>query len=204
MAPLLAYLRTLERLYEVSVLLVHHAKKGSSHLRGGQALRGSSELHAWGDSMLYLRRHDDALLLDVEHRAAEAMANVALELRGPDDALALQIIDRALESEPAPQPSTIERVVAALSASPTPLSQREIRTACRLRSASLVDALRVMLRDGQILRMEDGYALAEHGAASASPAPLRSAGSGNGKHEIVNDLPGETEAGSAGTQPAQG
>lgn len=205
-APLLAYLRTLERTYEVSVLLVHHAKKGGSHLRGGQALRGSSELHAWGDSMLYLRRSDDALLLDVEHRAAEAMANVALELRGPDDVLALQIVDRAPESEPALPPSTIDRVVEALSASPTPLTQRELRSACRLRSSSLVDALRAMERDGHIVRSENGYALAEGDAApvSVSRASLQSPGSGNGKHEIPDDLPGETEAGSAGTQPAKG
>ncbi len=205
-APLLAYLRTLERSYEVSVLLVHHAKKGGSHLRGGQALRGSSELHAWGDSMLYLRRHDDGLLLDVEHRAAEAMANVALELKGTDDALALQIVDRAPQGEPAPPPSTIDRVVAALSASTTPLAQRELRTACRLRSASLVDALAAMERDGRIVRSQDGYALAQHDAASVSVsrASLQSQGSGNRKHKINHALPGETEAGSAGTQPAEG
>src|SRR5690606_11151764 len=52
-APLLASLRELQRRYDVAVLLVHHARKGG-HARPGQALRGSSELHAWGDSNLYL------------------------------------------------------------------------------------------------------------------------------------------------------
>src|SRR5262249_2161976 len=47
-APLLAYLRTLQRKYDTAVLLVHHARKGAAHIRAGQALRGSSELHAWG------------------------------------------------------------------------------------------------------------------------------------------------------------
>ena len=53
-APLLAYLRELQRQFHTAVLLVHHARK-SPHARAGQALRGSSELHAWGDSNLYLR-----------------------------------------------------------------------------------------------------------------------------------------------------
>ena len=69
-APLLAYLRELQRRFALAVVLVHHARKGAGSLRGGQALRGSSELHAWGDSNLYLRRIDDRLLLSIEHRAA--------------------------------------------------------------------------------------------------------------------------------------
>ena len=52
-APLLAYLRELQRRYGVAVLVVHHAKKGGAGVRAGQALRGSSEFHAWGDSNLY-------------------------------------------------------------------------------------------------------------------------------------------------------
>ena len=52
-APLLDYLRGLQRRYKTAVVLVHHARKGAAHLRAGQALRGSSELHAWGDSNLF-------------------------------------------------------------------------------------------------------------------------------------------------------
>ncbi len=55
-APLLACLRTLQRCHHPAVALVHHARKGAAHERGGQALRGASELHAWGDSNLYLHR----------------------------------------------------------------------------------------------------------------------------------------------------
>jgi hypothetical protein len=47
-----------------------HARKGGACLRAGQALRGSSEFHAWGDSNLYLRRDGEALTLTAEHRAA--------------------------------------------------------------------------------------------------------------------------------------
>jgi hypothetical protein len=69
-APLLAYLRELQRRYGVAVLVVHHARKGAGNARAGQALRGSSEFHAWGDSNLYLRRDGDDLTLTVEHQAA--------------------------------------------------------------------------------------------------------------------------------------
>lgn len=45
-APLLAFLRDLQRRHAVAVLLVHHARKGAGRARAGQALRGSSEFHA--------------------------------------------------------------------------------------------------------------------------------------------------------------
>jgi RecA-family ATPase len=44
--PLLGFLRSLQRHHRTAVALVHHARKGAAHARGGQALRGSSELHA--------------------------------------------------------------------------------------------------------------------------------------------------------------
>jgi AAA domain len=58
-APLLAWLRELQRRYDVAIIVVHHATEGAGRIRGGQALRGSSEFHAWGDSNLYLRRDGD-------------------------------------------------------------------------------------------------------------------------------------------------
>ena len=64
-APLLAYLRELQRRHQPSVVVVHHARKGAARARAGQALRGSSEFHAWGDSNLYLRRVGEQLTLTV-------------------------------------------------------------------------------------------------------------------------------------------
>ncbi len=83
------------------MLLVHHARKGAAHLRAGQALRGSSELHAWGDSNLYLRRHGPSLRLTVEHRAAPGHDGLVLELRAGGDALALHLVDTAERVESA-------------------------------------------------------------------------------------------------------
>ena len=66
-APILGFLRDVQRRSGAAVLLVHHARKSGSS-RPGQALRGSSELHAWGDSNLYLRRRDGRIVMTVEHR----------------------------------------------------------------------------------------------------------------------------------------
>ena len=72
-AGLLAYIRTLQRQLDLSVILVHHTRKNAAGgIAAGQALRGSSDLHAFGDSNLYLKRTKDRLLLSSEHRAAPA------------------------------------------------------------------------------------------------------------------------------------
>ena len=80
-AELLAYIRTLQRQLDLSVILVHHTRKNAAGgVAAGQALRGSSDLHAFGDSNLYLRRAKERLLLSSEHRAAPASPPVYLEL----------------------------------------------------------------------------------------------------------------------------
>jgi hypothetical protein len=91
-ARLLAYLRELQRRFALAVV-VHHARNGAHALRAAQALRGSSEFHAWGDSNLYLRRIEDRLLLSIEHRAAPSQTGLPLALSAVDDALALHIVD---------------------------------------------------------------------------------------------------------------
>src|SRR5207245_929916 len=80
-APLLAFLRELQRRHQVSVVVVHHARKGAARARAGQALRGSSEFHAWGDSNLYLRRIGEQITLTVEQRAAASIPGVTLALK---------------------------------------------------------------------------------------------------------------------------
>lgn len=160
-APLLAFLRQLEREIETAVLLVHHARKGASHARAGQALRGSSELHAWGDSNLYLRRRAQALLLAVEHRAAAPIDALALELRAERDALALRIVEDAgpTKVDPAP-PTAHERIEAALADLDEPVSRRALRAACRMRMATLCEALNDLVDAGRVLERDGRYVLA--------------------------------------------
>ncbi len=157
-APLLAYLRQLQRSFGTAVVLVHHARKSAAHVRAGQALRGSSDLHAWGDSNLYLRRRGDALLLTVEHRAAPSTSGLALELRALDDALALHVVDLVPEASPV-APSPVDRIEEALAQAALPLSLRQLRRICRMRMATICDVLTTLRTEGRVLKASGGYQL---------------------------------------------
>jgi len=159
-APLLDYLRGLQRRHQVAVVLVHHARKGASHLRAGQALRGSSELHAWGDSNLYLRRQgDEQLSLTVEHRAAASSDGIGLVLHSDGDALALRVLDRAAAVPKPTAMSTVDRVEQILSAAARPMTQREIRDVAKIRASSVGDALASLVTDGRVSRTDGHYQL---------------------------------------------
>lgn len=164
-APLLGFLRSLQRGHDTAVLLVHHARKGAAHVRGGQALRGSSELHAWGDSNLYLRRQHPRLLLTTEHRAAPSHEDFALELRAQGQALALQVVDDpgpAQLPEVTPNPDCVDdEIQAVLARSHGPMRRDVLRQACRVRNQTLGDALARLTRAGRIVREGDGYRLAQ-------------------------------------------
>jgi hypothetical protein len=158
-APLLAYLRELQRRHGVAVVVVHHAKKGAGGIRAGQALRGSSEFHAWGDSNLYLRRNGDDLTLTAEHRAAPTMPTVILELAQRANALALEAIERRQPQTP-PQSSVDERITAALAEAARPLPFAELRARCRVRTATLYERLAALTAAGRLGKSHQGYRLA--------------------------------------------
>jgi len=167
-APLLAYLRELQRRHHLAVVLVHHARKGGAKMRAGQALRGSSEFHAWGDSNLYLRRHGDQLTLSVEHRAAASITALSLQLAVDGDAVALATVDRG-GAEPAagaapvttPAAPTVEqKIEAQLSAAAAPLTAAAIRKLCRIRNATLTAALADLVATGRVRKDATGYVIA--------------------------------------------
>jgi hypothetical protein len=164
-APLLDYLRGLQRRYQTAVVLVHHARKGAGHLRAGQALRGSSELHAWGDSNLYLRRtgEGDQLSLAIEHRAAASSEGTTLRLVAREDGLALHADEPASLAPAQPQtppPTAIDRVEAALVDAAAPLSLKAVRAAVRMRAVTVSDALATLVTQGRVSRSASGYVLA--------------------------------------------
>jgi hypothetical protein len=158
-APLLAYLRELQRRHNLAVLLVHHAKKSGGRLRAGQALRGSSEFHAWGDSNLYLRRDGPNLTLTVEHRAAPSTPAIDLELVPRHDALALEAVTSAPRGNPTAT-SIDERITTALTDASQPLSVSQLRPLCRVRKATLCERLTAMTAAGQLHHHADGYRIA--------------------------------------------
>jgi hypothetical protein len=141
------------------VLLVHHVRKGSAKLRGGQALRGSSELHAWGDSNLYLRRRGDTLRLAVEHRAAAGLDDLFLRFPAPSRPLALEILDEpTAPEEPSPNPATAhQRVWSTLAAAAAPLALADLRQASRIRTSTLCSILNALTAEGTVRKTAAGY-----------------------------------------------
>jgi RecA-family ATPase len=161
-APLLAFLRDLQRRHAVAVAVVHHARKGAGTIRAGQALRGSSEFHAWGDSNLYLRRDsDDRIVRTAEHRAAAAMPSVTLKLAERDHALALQPIKANPQTERRIELASVDqRITAVLTDSGQPKPFSELRASCRVRATTLYQRLAAMTAAGVIVKSADGYRLA--------------------------------------------
>lgn len=161
-APLLAYLRELQRAHDVAVAVVHHAKKGAAKSREGQALRGSSEFHAWGDSNLYMRRSGDRLVLSVEQRAAPSSSGIQLALSGASEALALSVVDGVMSPPPMDKPPptpAAERVRLALATASRPVGLTALRRLCRMRTQSLSEALSTLVADGHVEKTGTGYQL---------------------------------------------
>ena len=159
-APLLAFLRELQRRHGTAVLVVHHARKGGGGVRAGQALRGSSEFHAWGDSNLYLRRDGEDLSLSVEHRAAPSPKPLAIELAQRGDALALEVADRREPVTPAPS-SLDDRILAFLAETDQPIPFAELRSKVKVRAATLHERIAALCAAGRIAKIDGGYRLAD-------------------------------------------
>ena len=195
-APLLSFLRELQRTYQVAVVVVHHARKDAGGTRPGQALRGSSELHGWGDSNLYLRRHKQSLTLTTEHRAAPSADPFALQLTQHGPALALSVLGAPSDPPAASAPTPVERVRDALAGLDRPVPVAQLRQLCAMRTATLCDSLAQLTRQGLVLREAGGYQLRLPlvSGASAPPFPVSHPkdpqGNGNGKPLAPSQPPG--------------
>lgn len=126
-------------------------------MRGGQALRGSSELHAWGDSNLYLRRRGDTIHLNIEHRAAASPDDLRLEINAGHDILALQI---SSSTPPAtPRSTARQRIEQALAQATAPLSQRELRAIAGAGAETVGQILNALIHEGNVNHSPKGYEL---------------------------------------------
>jgi hypothetical protein len=186
-SELLSFLRTLQRTHDLAIVVVHHMRKGGAR-RGGQALRGSSDLHAWTDSALYLQAGRGATVLSAEHRAAPALDPVEVRLVATKNASGtphLEIVGHntgVAHPDPgaAATPGLPERLQSLLQSAPRPLTRVELRSRLRVNNQHL----------GQVLEDLQGRGV------------LARTGLGWQVNKTV--LPGETESGSAGTQPGEG
>jgi hypothetical protein len=184
-AGLLSYLRQLQRTFQVAVLVVHHARKDANSTRPGQALRGSSELHGWGDSNLYMRRRGAQLTLSTEHRAAACQDHIPLELTQASSGLALSVAaqDSSIP-EPGNESSALQRVQQILAGLDQPVTVQQLRKLCGLRTTTVCSCLAQLAQTGVVTHDSRGYQLnrvSPSPAVSLSP-PIGPQGKGNGKH----------------------
>lgn len=155
-SALLGYFRELQRATATAVVLVHHSRKNGSALRPGQALRGSGDLHAFGDSNLYLRRSHERLTLTFEHRAAKAPEPIELRL-APGDDPHLEVLGPA--AGPSADDPLDERVLRSLAREANPMTRRALRAHLGVRNTRLGEVLGRLQTRGRLVRGPDGFAL---------------------------------------------
>jgi len=154
-AELLAYFRSLQRQLDLSVLLVHHTRKNAAGgVAAGQGLRGSSDIHAFGDSNLYLRRTKEHLVLSSEHRAAAAAASVYLELVATDaETTHLEVIAELQDG----QRRGLEEQVLELLAPGAALTRAKLRESLAVQNERLGAVLESLERAGRLCRTPAGW-----------------------------------------------
>ena len=169
-SSLLGWLRALSRTHQLGIVLVHHMSK-KSRRQPGQALRGSSDLHAWADSSAYLTRQQDKLLLTLEHRSAPSRAPLGLQLVLGADGVTphLEPFPEAASGDALPPPIS-DRIVHALKEAATPLSRVTLRSRLRLNNLKLGGVIASLERDGVIARSDSGWRLCETPVAGVAPA----------------------------------
>ena len=164
-AALLGYLRLLQRKTGAAIALVHHARKNVAVNGGaGYSLRGSSDLYAWVDSFLYLRRHHGQLMLSAEHRSASGAGPLVLELANAESGpyLRLTSTDNLESAQRDPLP---DQILALLAQSSEPRTAESIRSNLQVRNQRLVETLRHLVDQRKIVRLSQGYVLASSMAA---------------------------------------
>jgi RecA-family ATPase len=156
-AELLAYFRSLQRQLDLSVLLVHHTRKNAAGgAAAGQGLRGSGDIHAFGDSNLYLRRTKEHLVLSSEHRAAPASPPVHLELVATDArTIHLEVVAELEDGKPM-QPSLEQRVLDLLSQGAV-LTRAKLRDSLGVKNERLGESLESLERAGRVRRTPAGW-----------------------------------------------
>jgi AAA domain len=176
MAAILDGLRAVARATDCAVLLVHHTRKAPAGGIAGHALRGSSDLHAFGDTNLYLRRlaSDGPLELRIEHRAASSPPPLRVHLRTDD--VAGQPQARFVSDDAGPVDPLRDRVLALVQAAPAPVPSAALRTALGVRKQTLL-ALLHQLADARLLRRvgREGWTLGARPVPDPDPT-----GSANG------------------------
>ena len=145
-SALLGFLRQLQREHHVAIVLVHHIRKSGAS-QPGQALRGSGDLHAFGDSNLYLLRQRGVLRLLAEHRSHPVPEPMEVQLARDPVHLIVQEPDS--DGEPSRLPESILQILRQ-----QPLNRTQLRERVGVRNETLGAALKQMEAEGQISRQQ--------------------------------------------------
>lgn len=149
----------LQRTFNLAVILVHHSsKKYRKH--PGQSLRGSSDLHAFGDSNAYLIRQNNALSLTIEHRSAPAPDPFLLQLISKKDKNThLEAISDICLPDQKSDPSLKDDVIKLLKQKNSALYRQDIRSRLRVNNQRLGQELNKLEAQALIIRTKDGWKL---------------------------------------------
>ncbi len=123
-----------------------------AHLGTCSARRLNSELHAWGDSNLYVRRRGEGIVLSIEHRAAASPPPVGMVLITDEDGeepVRLEIRDLPAETPLA------ERILTSLAEGPRRLA--DLRQQLGVRKLRLLEELHALEKGGRITRAGAGW-----------------------------------------------
>ena len=206
LSTLLGFLRALQRRFDLAVVLVHHVNKRSGGSMG-QSLRGTSDLHAFGDSNLYLTRKDPTLIVATsEHRFAPPAEPFALTLVvEAGDRAHLQFAPLSTVG-PAPSDELLPQTIAELMRdSDQPLLRHQLRARLRINNQRLGNALQSLHREGRIERIAQGWRLAaSHPRAGQSQQTGPSIEPQTVFRWSDSALSGKTESGSGGVHPDKG
>ena len=165
---LLGFLRRLQRRYTTAIVLVHHAGK-KHRAQSGQTLRGSSDLHAFGDSNAYLARKDDRIVFTLEHRSARPLDPFDVQLISNDDGSAPHLEVVAANHLSAPQSLLPNRLISLLMNTEKPLTRTCLREQLKVNNQKLGDTLTDLENKGVIIRSTRGW------SSAAPPVAVQSA-----------------------------
>jgi len=154
-SKLLGFIRDMQRTYHTAIALVHHASK-KHRAQPGQALRGSSDLHAFGDSNAYLTRRKKRIVLSVEHRSAKSMDPLEMQLASRENGSAthLEIVaDTASNATGSLQ----QRTLLLIQNSTRPMTRTRIRQQLRVNNQRLGDTLAKLDKQALVLKTSTGW-----------------------------------------------
>jgi hypothetical protein len=154
-SKLLGFIRQMQRSHQTAIALVHHASK-KHRAEPGQQLRGSSDLHAFGDSNVYLTRKNRHIVMSVEHRTAGSIGPVRLGLISQPDGRTTHL-EIVANTDPNPAIPLAGRLLLLLQNAAEPMTRTAIREHLKVNNQRLGHTLHDLENQALILKTPKGW-----------------------------------------------